>query len=168
MNAAVWFGSAVLFTFAIGRAVFSDDMQHLLGPTYYPYFSGAIAQVLIRRYLDWNVVCALIAVLHAFGEWLYLGRPLHRLWIGLLAGLFACSLLGDFVFQPRIKSLHAVKYATNRTRAERESAARSLSIWHGVSQGVNLLLLGGLGVYLWRVANPANPTRFVTPGKFQS
>jgi hypothetical protein len=167
INAAVWFGSSVLFTFAIGPAVFSQDMRQLLGEAHYPFFSGAIAQVLIHRFLDLQVICALIAVFHAFGEWLYLGRPLHRLWLGLLAGLVAASLLGNFVFQPRIKAWHQIKYAQNRSPGEKDAAARSLRIWHGASQGVNLLALVGLLIYLWRLANPINATRFVPSTKFQ-
>lgn len=167
MNAAVWFGAAVFFTLGIGPAVFSQDMRLLLGENNFRYFSGAIAQVLIARYFDLQIVCGLIALFHAFTEWLYLGRPLHRFWTGLLAGLLAVGLLGGFVLQPRIKHLHAIKYAQNRSETDRAAAARSLSLWHGFSQTVNVLMLAGLGLYLWRVAHPASTARFVTGVKFQ-
>jgi len=48
LNAAVWFGAAVFFTFGAGFAPFSAEMKRLLGSNNYPYFSGAIAQILIN------------------------------------------------------------------------------------------------------------------------
>ncbi len=163
MNAAVWFGSAILFTFAVGPAVFSPDMRHLLGQNNFPYFSGAVAIVLVGRYLDVQVACALIAVFHAFAEWLYLGRPLRRFWAGLLVVLVGGSLLGDFVFQPKIRTLHGIKYAVNHPPTERQAAGRRLALWHGAAETVNFVMLLGLGVYLWRVAHPVSTARFVTP-----
>jgi hypothetical protein len=165
LNAAVWFGGAVFFTLAIGPAVFSQDMHQLLGANNYPYFAGAIAQVLIARYFDLQIVCGLIAVFHGFAEWLYLSRPLPRCWTGLLAGLLVASLLGAFVLQPRVKALHRTKYAANTAPAQRITATRSLKLWHGASQVVNLLMLGGLGLYVWRTATPPGSTRFLAQGK---
>ena len=163
MNAAVWFGAAVSFTVAIGPAIFSDDMRHLLGDHNFPYFKGAIAEVVIARQLDLQIVCGLIAVAHACAEWLYLGRPLHRFWTGLLAVLVAFSLLGDFAFQPKIKALHAIEYAANLPATERAAAGKRLGLWHGLAQAMNVLMLGGLAIYLWRVAHPVSTTHFVTP-----
>jgi hypothetical protein len=30
------------------------------------------------------------------------------------------------------------------------------------------MMVGGLALHLWRVGNPSDPMRFVTPGKFHS
>jgi hypothetical protein len=165
VNAAIWFGAAVFFTFGVAPAVFSQDMRQLLGPGNYPYFSGAIAQMLISTYFDLQVVCALVAVFHAFAEWLYLSRPLHRFWTGLLAVLLLSSLLGALLLQPHMKKLHQFKYSPAATPAQRVSATSAFKVWHGTSQAVNLLMLAGLGLYLWRTANPSNATRFRPPGQ---
>lgn len=165
VNAAIWFGTVVFFTLGIGPAVFSQDMRELLGPANFPFFSGAIIQVLISRYFDFQVICAMVAVFHAFAEWLYLSRPLYRFWTGLLVMLLAGSLVGAFVFQPQIKKLHRQKYSRSSTPAERITSTSALKVWHGVSQSVNLLMLAGLGLYLWRTANPSNATRFRSPGQ---
>jgi len=167
VNAAVWLGAAVFFTFAGGPAVFSDDMKALLGPNNFPFFSGAIAQVLIARYFRLQLVCGGIAVVHLFAEWLYLGRPMRRAAGYLLAVLLVFSLAGEFWMQPKIKALHHAKY-TNATPQSREDAAHALRIWHGTAQGVNLLLLAGLVVYLWRVAHPEESARFVPAVKLRS
>src|SRR6266436_1420387 len=71
LNAAVWFGAAIFFTFAAGPAVFSQDMKDALRQNN-PYFYGAIAQVLISRYFRLQLICGVIALLHLVMESLYL------------------------------------------------------------------------------------------------
>ena len=163
---AVWFGAAVFFTVGAAPAVFSPDMRRLLGDNNYPYFSGAIAQVIIARYFQLQLACGIVALLHALAEGLYFGRPLRRWGLGLLAGLFVLGLTGGFWLQPKIKTLHAARYAANQPPAVREAKAKSLRLWHGAAQAVNLVMLVGLGAYVWRVAHPASTARFVTPMKF--
>ncbi len=166
LNAAVWFGAAVFFTFGTGLAPFSPEMKALLGSNNYPYFSGAIAQILIARYFHFQLVCAGIAVLHLLAEWLYLGKYPRKLQAGLLIGICAVTLFGGYVLQPRLKAWHGTKYGVNTRPEIREAANRSFRAWHGVSQVVNLLAVAGLAVYLWRAANPSDPTRFVSAFKF--
>jgi hypothetical protein len=161
VNAAIWLGAAVFFTLGAGPAVFSDDMKTLLGPNNYPYFSGAIAQVVIARYFKLQLVCMGIAVVHLFAEWIYASRPLRRLNGYLVLGLVVFGLAGDLGLQPQVKRLHRAKYAVNATLASRERAAYSLRLWHGAAQGINLLLLAGLLTYLWRAANPDDPSRLL-------
>jgi hypothetical protein len=50
LNLSIWFGAGIYFTVSAGPAAFSQDMKDLLGPTNYPYFSGAIAQLMIGRF----------------------------------------------------------------------------------------------------------------------
>jgi hypothetical protein len=166
LNAAVWFGTAIFFTFGTGLVPFSQEMRNLLGPSNFPFFSGAIAQILIARYFHFQVGCAMIAALHLLAEWLYLGKYPQKLQAGLLIGLASAALIGGYWLQPRLKALHATKYSVNTRPEIREAAARSFKAWHGVSQVVNLLMVGGLAVYLWRAANPSDQTRFVSAVKF--
>ena len=100
LNAAVWFGSAIFFTFGAGLAPFSPEMRKLLGDNNFPYFSGAIAQVFIARYFHFHLACAAVAVVHLLAEWLYLGKSLRRFQTALLAGLCAAVLLGRDRLQP--------------------------------------------------------------------
>lgn len=166
MNAAVWFGAAIFFTFGAGFAPFSEEMKSLLGPHNYPYFSGAIAQIFIARYFHFQAVCGIVAGVHLLAEWLYLGKAPTKLQIGLWVGLCAAALLGGYGLQPRLKALHATKYGVNTRPEIRLAADRSFKAWHGVSQVVNLLVVGGLALYLWRAANPSDQTRFVSASKF--
>ena len=166
LNAAVWFGAAVFFTFGAGLAPFSPEMKNLLGPNNYPYFSGAIAQILIARYFHFQIVCAHHRRAASAGRMALPGQVPAEAAGGLLVGLAAAALLGGYWLQPRMKALHATKYGVNTRPEIREAAARSFKAWHGVSQVVNLLMVGGLAVYLWRAANPSDPTRFVSAVKF--
>jgi hypothetical protein len=166
LNAAVWFGSAIFFTFGTGLAPFSTEMRNLLGPNNFPYFSGAIAQILIARYFSFQVGCATVAVLHLLAEWLYLGKYPQKLQVALLVALASAALLGGYWLQPRMKTLHAIKYGVNTRPQIREAADKSFRAWHGVSQVINLFMVGGLAIYLWRAANPSDPTRFVSAVKF--
>jgi len=166
LNAAVWFGTAIFFSFGVGPAPFSQEMKSLLGQNNYPYFSGAIAQVLIARYFDFQIACSVVAVVHLLAEWLYLGKPLRKFQVGLLVGLCSAALLGGYGLQPKLKALHVTRYGMNQRPEIRLAADRSFKAWHGVSQVVNFLAVAGLAVYLWRAANPSDPTRFVSAFKF--
>ena len=166
LNAAVWFGTAIFFTFGTGLVPFSQAMRSLLGRANYPYFSGAIAQIFIARYFYFQIGCAMIAIVHLLAEWLYLGKHPQKLPAGLLIGLASAAIIGGCWLQPKMKVLHATKYGTNNRPEIREAAGRSFKAWHGVSQVINLFMVGGLTVYLWRTTNTSDPTRFVSAMKF--
>jgi hypothetical protein len=165
MNAAVWFGAAVLITFFAGPAMASAEMQNLTGSKNFEYFSVAISQILSGRYFGVFVGCSFVSLLHLAAEWLYLGKYPRRTWAGLVLGLCLFGVGQDLWLQPKLKQLHREQYTRPQ---QRESLARSFRVWNGVSRAVNLVLVAGLGAYLWRVANPSDPTRFVSTTKFRS
>ena len=168
LNAAVWLGGGIFFTVALAPAIFSKHMQEALNSEHYAYFSGKIAQVLIARYFHLQLICALVALIHFMAEWLYLGKTAQKLWLGLVIGLFSLGIIGGFWLQPRLKELHTIRYAVNTPRETREAANQSFRTLHGASQVINLLMLCGLGVYFWHLANPPDPTRFLSAATFRS
>jgi hypothetical protein len=163
LNAAAWFGAALLFVFGADPATSSPPMQDLLGPKNYPYFSVAIGQILATRYFYLYLICSLVALLHLLAEWLYFGKYPHRLWLALVLGLCLFGLVQGYWLQPRLGRWHQLAYTHPQ---QREAADRAFRLWHNVSVTGNFLALGGLAVYLWRVANPAGTTRFVSSAKF--
>jgi hypothetical protein len=167
LNIAVWLGAAIFFTFFAGPAIFSNEMKDILGAKNFPYFSGAVAQLLVGRYFDLQLVCGALSLLHLLAEWLYLGKITPKRWLGLLAGLILVGLFGGFLLQPRLKQWHAIRYSSTATVEQREAAGRSFKTWHAGSQIANLLMLTGLAGYLWRVANPEDQPRFVSTTKFR-
>jgi hypothetical protein len=167
MNAAVWFGTAVFHAFIVSWAFESREMASLLTARNFPFFSIAIAQIVASRYFKLQLVCGSLAIFHLLAEWLYLGKVLERLWRGLLFALVVVSLAGGFLLQPRLSTLHARAFAVNLPAETRKSAARTFRAWQSVAEMVNFFMAGGLGVYLWRMANPPDPTRFVSTSKFR-
>lgn len=166
-NAAVWLGGAVFYTVAVRPAVISSDMQALLGSKYFSYFSGGVGQIVLARYFYFHLACAAIALLHLLAERIYLGRTAHRLWLGLLVALFGFSLVGSVWLGPKLARLHRAQHVLHAAPSAREAAAKSFHLWHGVFQAVNVLMIGGVAVCLWRVANPPDELRFVGSPKFQ-
>ena len=165
MNAAVWFGAAVFFSFGIAPAFFTPEMKRLLGEIY----AGLVAQSVIERYFVLHYCCGGLALLHQLAEWVYLGKALQRLTFGLLLAILTFSLLGGFWLQPKLKELYRIRHGrANQFTAEQKSdAANSFRRWHEASQIINLVMLASLGLLAWRVSVPQqNGTRF-TPGKFR-
>lgn len=167
LNAAVWLGAAVFITLGAEPAISSPDMRQLLGNNNFPYFSGAITQIVLTRYFHLNLVCGIVALLHLLAEWLYLGRPARKFSLGLLLSLVALALISGTWLLPRSQKLHATHYSTKAQPTEREAAARSFGAYHLASEFANLFMIAGLAVYAWRMANPADTLRFVSSVKFR-
>src|SRR5207248_2193323 len=125
LNAGVWFGGAVVYIFFAVPAIFSNESKLLLTPQFYPYYSGALAQILIARYFKLQLICAVIAILHLMGENLYFGRAPQKTWFGLLAALLVLSVAGGFWLQPKLKKLHEIKYALKESPERRQAAAET-------------------------------------------
>ena len=171
VNGAVWFGSAVFFTLAIGPAVFSTAMLNNFGGPDNPlsrFYAGLVAQVLISSYFKAGLWCAGIAVVHRVAEWLYTGRTPRAWKIYLLAFLLGAGVFGSVYLQPNLESLFYTKHDDRATPEGKEQAAKSFTTWHAVSQSLNLAVMVGLGVYLWSVSSPSDPTRFSPTMHFRS
>lgn len=163
LNASVWFGGAVFFTLTAGPAVFSPDMLNNFGGVQHPlsrFYAGLVAQVLIDRYFSLQLWCTGIAILHLLAEWLYTGRAARSLVIYLLGFVLVVGIFSSFYLQPKLKELHLTKYSSQAALEVREEATQSFRLWHGVSQTLNLIVLAGLGFYLWHVVNPSDGVRF--------
>jgi hypothetical protein len=169
-NAAVWFGAAVFFTLFIAPGIKSSEVQALLGAKNFPFFGGAISQVLLARYFNLHLLCASIALVHSIVERLYFGRSNKGMWTGMLVTLFLLSLLASLWLGPeKLAKSHNAQYSTDSkiTPAQRDAAARSFRKWDSIFQVVNVFMIGGVAVVLWRVVTPSDEMRFVGSGKFR-
>ena len=167
LNAAMWLGAAAFCTVGVLPAVNSQTVMTLLGQNYFPYLSVAISRAIIARLFYWQIFFALLAWLHLVLEWLYLGRTPRRRWVGLLTVLFSLSLAGGLWLNPKVTQFHRTQHALNVRPEERELAAKGFRLWDGVFQAVNVLLIGGVMVYFWRLTTAEDAPRFVTPVKFR-
>jgi len=167
MNAAIWLGATVFYSVVVGPASSSPEMERLLGANNFPFFSGAFTQIITTRYFLFLSVSAVIALLHLLAEWLYMGRPTRKISLVLLAGLLVLVLLGGGWLEPRLEQLHARRHTPNVQPADREAAARSFRLWQAGLRVLNAAMMGGLVVYVWRVANPSDAPRFISSVKFR-
>lgn len=174
INAAVWLGAAVFFTLA-APALFTQEAKELLGEAH----SGLAAMMLVDRYFGLQYWCGGIAIIHQLAEWVYLGRSLQRWAVGVLFAVYLLVLVGGLWLQPRLQKLHEIKYGYRKveqkyqrdaryTPQQSAEAAADFRRWHGVSMVFNLIIMGGLFFFTWRVANPVDLPRFIPANKFRS
>lgn len=168
LNAAVWLGAAVFFTFFVGPAFFSAETKKVFHDSYF-FWPGVMLQFVIGRYFYLQQICGVIALVHLIAEWFYLGRSLQRLNVVLLTGLLLLGFVGGFWIQPRLHELHLVMYSMNEQYqpialavADRAAAVKAFGTWHGVSQAMNLVALAALLVYFWRVTHPSDDLRILS------
>lgn len=168
LNTAVWLGMASFGILGVLPVLGSSTVLALLGQNYFPYLSVAIGQALMARLFHWQIFFALMAWLHLVLEWLYLGRLPRRLWVIWLTWLFALTLAGGLWLSPKLLRLNRTQHALNVRPEIRAQAGTSFRRWDGFFQAVNVLLLGGVAVYFWRLTTAEDAPRFVAPVKFRS
>ncbi len=169
INVAVWLGTGVFFTFVVWPAFASDAMLGIFarfGRAAGEAYGTAAFLELLDRYFLVQAVCASVALFHLAVEWLYTGKPVRKSTLGLIGGLLAMGALGYYVFQPKMKENHVIRYNHANPAADREAAKDAYAIVRGVTQVLNILMIVGTGVYAWRVSR-SNPTpRFSSPARF--
>jgi hypothetical protein len=149
LNAAVWCGSAIFLVVGL-PAVFSPELKKLLTAP----GVGFAAETIVARFFTVQYCCGAIGLAHLWAEWLYAGRPVRVLNLSLLIGMLTVALIGGIWVQPKMQELHKVHYF-GKTLEERAQAGETFALWHGISESVNLVVIGGLIVYLWSVSSDA-------------
>lgn len=154
VNAAVWCGASVFLILAL-PAVFSPALKHALTPA----GVGFAAQAIIARFFIVQYWCGGIALAHLLAEWFYYGTSPWRLNFALLAVVITLALVGGLWIQPKMRELHLAKYF-GKTAAQQEEAGRKFASLHAASETANLLMLGSLVWYLWRVSKGRQVEQF--------
>jgi hypothetical protein len=167
MNAAVWLGTTVFFTFGANPACFSPIMTNMFKADADAYYPNVVAQAVMAKYYVISMACAVIALLHFLAKWFYMGRPSRKFSGGLVISLFLLTLIASNVITPELTNLNKNRFTATQP-AERQSAAKWFHILRAVETTFNFLMIGGLMVYTWRIANPSDTLRFVSPVKFRS
>ena len=167
MNAAVWFGAAVFFALGVGPAATSPQMRELIGANNFPYYSQAIGNIFASRFFHLYSACSVVGLAYLIAEWLYFGKYPPRRWLALVLGLILLGIARGYAVQPALNKLKNLEHGRASRIEERQAAARAFQSWSFVARSLDILLAAGLALYLWRVGNPAEPTRFVGT-KFRS
>ncbi len=155
INAAIWLGAGVFFSFGIAPAVFSPEMKRIF-PEYYV---GVIGQQLIGPYFTLHILCGCIALAHFSAELFLLQRAFQKWLLVMILVALGVGVMGGFVLQPKMRALFQTKHR-GATEAERTRAKKQFGLLHGVSSSSNLITLFVLIAYAWRVSNPPESARF--------
>lgn len=159
LNAALWLGAAVFLIIGLpGIFGISNELKTAIGPGG-NFALGSAAQRVLARFFILQYCCCGIGLAHLTLEWLYSGKPLVQRNLGILAALTGLALAGGLLMQPKLTDLHWQMYY-GATQAARDQAGRAFRAWHAVSECGNLLAIGGLLVYLWRVSRSPERARF--------
>jgi hypothetical protein len=161
LNAAVWCGSAIFMVVGL-PALFSPELKRLLTAA----GVGFAAESIVARFFILQYCCGGIALGHLLAEWLYCGRSLGRLNLGVLVVVLSLALTGGLLVQPKMRALHLIKYF-GRTSEQQMQAARTFAAWHAAAEAANLLVIAGLVWYLWQVSREQDTPRFVSFSKIR-
>jgi hypothetical protein len=167
LNAAVWLGAGVFCSTVLLVAMNSREAVALVGAAYAEQVAGGLTQIIVKRWFHLQIFCAVVAGLHAAGERLYLGRVLRRFWAGLLGLLFLIGFLGSVWLGPKLVNLQRAQFVPALSAEARVAAQRRFDTWHAVFQVVNVAVIAGVGLHLWRLGNPQDEALFVMPTNFR-
>ncbi len=165
-NAAVWLGAAVFLVLGVEPGVYSTEMLEHLKKPFYDYFSLVLDALMRTQFLYFSVVCGAVALLHLMAEWLYLGRRVPRLTLGLVLVIISLVLLNCVWLRSHISALHEARFKAQPTAVQ--EIQQSFARWKRVSTATDVLTIGCLALYLWRVAREDTPLNFLgspVPGR---
>lgn len=120
----------------------------------------------MSRYYHLTLACGVIALLHFLAEWIFLGRPRRKFSFGLVATLFILTLIVSNAVYPSLVRLNRKHYTATQP-AERESAGKNFRILRVTGIVLNVMIIGGLVVYVSRVASASDAVRFMRPVQFR-
>ena len=158
LNAAVWLGASAFALIGL-PALFADESTRILTRPY----AGFAAETVLARLFLLQYWCGGIAAAHLLVEHFVLGRGVGRLATVALGVLIFVGLAGGLWLQPKLRGLHVAMYwGPVGGRAAATAAFRAL---HGVSMGMNLLVVLGLLLYFYQLSVAVENGRFVRRGK---
>lgn len=172
LNAALWFGATLFFTFAVGPAFFSPETLALFGAAQNEgtarFYAGSVAQIALERYFVVQYICGGIALLHLLVDWLYTGRKAQSLQKYVVYGLCVLVLIGGLVIQPALHKYHQIQYGVGGrvTIQQAQQARQSFRTLHVVSMIMNYLVVGGALFYFCKMLPGDSTPRFVSRSKY--
>lgn len=114
--------------------------------------NGLVAQAMLGRYFMLHIICGAIASLHLLVEWLYSRGGFPKRAIAVVCVLCGLALFGGKFISPKLTVWHQQKHQVQlksdggltmiKLEADVvQNAERKFTIWHGVSQIVNLAMV---------------------------
>ena len=171
MNATVWLGAGVFFTFIIWPAFSSDALMNIFGRfgrLAGEMYGTATFLELLDRYFLVNCYCGAIALFHLFVDWMYTGKPFKKSTGGLLLALMLVGGLGGYHWlKPILMKNHVTRFTPNVPAAEREEAKDGYTVVKWFTGVVNVFVIAGIGFYTWRLTQMPSAPRFNSAARFR-
>lgn len=145
LNFTLWLGTGFGIAFVAIPVVFSPAIKTQLPPGQ----AGTVAQAILLRFFMWQVGWAGISGLLLGLERLKNPATLPRLRSWILPPMILLSLVLLFWVHPTLSHMHQERYALETPEPRKRELAASFGRWHGVSQGLNLIILIG-ALACWR------------------
>jgi len=141
--------------------------------------NGLVAQAMLGRYFMLHIICGAIASLQLLIEWLYSRGRFPKRAITIVCVLCGLALFGNKFINPRLTVWHQQKHQFQlksdggRTMIEKtkleadvvQNAERKFTIWHGVSQIVNLVMVILLIWRFWHLIHTNRHDDLITFGQ---
>ncbi len=163
INAAVWFGAAFFMLTTVLPAVYSQEMKGIFGQVY----TGIIWQIILGRFFVLECWCGGVALVHLTMEWLLIGKAWRKGMFALAIAIFSVALINGAWLEPKLEQFYRTKYSTVARPVEKEVAGRYYRVWNRVSFGFHVMVVGGLMIFVCRMAGAPNGPRFVPANKFR-
>ena len=155
LNAAIWAGASIYFSFILAPTFDGGVLEEKLG-----FLTKVIQLKLSKTYLTTHQVCAVVAIVHFLSEWLYSAKPLMKRGLYLSIALFTLALSAGQFIQPKMEKTYVVKFHAERDQSEdAEAAGRLFRFWNGTFKALNLALLGGVVFHFWLLSKPSRIMR---------
>lgn len=156
MNAAVWFGAAVFFTFLVWPLLASGYFKSIVADERMTF----VWLETLDRFFLLSSYCGAIALFHQAVEWLYTGKAVKRVMLSVTVTLFLLSLFGYYVLEPKMQRHHFAQVTVDVAPDAAKASAKAFGILRGMTHASTFALLGGIGFYLWRLSAPQPGPRF--------
>ena len=173
-NIAVWAGGSVFFSFLAGKVFFRPEVTQFAPPPY----NGLVAQAMLESFFLLHYICGILAILHLLLKWFinYPQGTFPKRSVSYIGILLLLALLGGKLISPNLNVWHQQKYQFQiKTEGDppmieskpyskeiRQNAKLKFSIWHGISQTVNLIMLIMLIYYFWKLVHPSSSNQLQT------
>ena len=173
-NIAVWAGGSVFFSFLAGKVFFSPEVTQFTPPPY----NGLVAQAMLESFFMLHYICGILAISLLLLEWFinYPQGTFPKRAISYIGILILLALIGGKLISPNLKVWYQQKYqfriknegsppmieSKSYNKEIRQNAKLKFSVWHGVSQTVNLIMLIMLTYHFWKLVHPSTQNHLQT------
>ncbi|MAZ12806.1 MAG: hypothetical protein CMO71_08370 [Verrucomicrobiales bacterium] len=171
-NIAVWVGGSVFFSFLAGSVFFSPEVTRFTPPPY----NGLVAQAMLERFFMLHYICGILGIAHLLIECFIKQGTFPKKGIIYVGLLLLLAIIGGKLISPNLNLWHQQKYQFQiKTEGEppmiefkpyakeiRQTAKLKFTVWHGISQTVNLIMLLMLLFYFWKLVHPTNSSHLQT------